>query len=71
MKISVSPKRDVGIYSPERLTLTFFTFLIKKNHKLSVTLTGHVVNHKEALMNAFMLAVNGTTTSKHQQKQNI
>ena len=71
MKISESPKRDVGIYTPERVTLTFFPFSINKNHKMVVTLTGHVVNHKEASMNAFNLAVNGTTTSKHQSKQKI
>ena len=71
MKISVSPKRDVGIYIPERVKLTFFLFSIKENHKMVLTLTDHVVDHKEASVNAFNLAVDGTTTSKHRSKQNI
>ena len=51
MEISDSPKRDVGIYTPERVTLTFFTFSIKKTHKIVVTVTVHVVDHKEASVN--------------------
>ena len=42
----------MGIYTPERATPTFFTFSIKENHKMVVTLTRQMVKHKETSKNA-------------------